>query len=66
MNKIFYLLKQLQNNIICKSVYLNKQEYDYLKKIIKKKKINYIVDVHKQSDNVFFYILKNLKTRCTF
>tara|TARA_E500000178_G_scaffold22476_1_gene20956 strand:+ start:3506 stop:3694 length:189 start_codon:yes stop_codon:yes gene_type:complete len=61
MNKIFYLLKQLQNNIICKSVYLNKQEYDYLKKIIKKKKINYIVDVHKQSDNLFFLHFEKFK-----
>ena len=61
MNKIFYLLKQLQNNVMCKSIYLNKQEYDYLKKIIKKKKINYIVDVHKQSDNLFFLYFEKFK-----
>ena len=61
MNKIFHLLKNLQNNIMCKSIYLNKQEYDYLSKIIKKKKINYIVDVYKQSDNLFFLHFEKFK-----
>ena len=61
MNKIFYLLKQLQNNVMCKSIYLNKQEYDYFNKIMKKKKINYIVDVHKQSDNLFFLYFEKFK-----
>ena len=61
MNKIFHLLKNLQNNVMCKSIYLNKQEYDYLSKIIKKKKINYIVDVYKQSDNLFFLHFEKFK-----
>lgn len=61
MNKIFHLLKNLQNNIMCKSIYLNKQEYDYLSKIIKKKKINYIVDVYKQSDDLFFLYFEKFK-----
>ena len=61
MNKIFNLLKNLQNNVMCKSIYLNKQEYDYLSKIIKKKKINYIVDVYKQSDDLFFLYFEKFK-----
>lgn len=61
MNKIFHLLKNLQNNVMCKSIYLNKQEYDYLSKIIKKKKINYIVDVYKQSDDLFFLYFEKFK-----
>lgn len=61
MNKIFNLLKNLQNNVMYKSIYLNKQEYDYLSKIIKKKKINYIVDVYKQSDDLFFLYFEKFK-----
>ena len=61
MNKIFHLLKNLQNNVMCKSIYLNKQEYDYLNKIIKKKRINYVVDVYKQTDNLFFLHFEKFK-----
>lgn len=61
MNKIFHLLKHLQNNVMCKSIYLNKQEYDYLNKIIKKKRINYVVDVYKQTDNLFFLYFEKFK-----
>ncbi len=61
MNKIFQILKQLQSNILCKSVYVNKQEYDCLHKLIKKKKINYVVDVYKQHDDLFFIYFEKFK-----